>query len=210
MPMTSAAVSDPPLPPSYGYLAWDEPASAGSTGEAHARRILVAAIALLRQGIDLLGTLPPETYANRVAVAFQGSIGGHYRHCLDHFASFLRGCESEFVDFDHRARDPRIERDPDRARRESEALLAALEGLDPDVLDAPVTVRCEVSYEHGDSPITRSSMGRELAYAIAHGIHHFALIAVMARLQGVTLPEDFGVAPSTMAYRAASARGELE
>ena len=163
-------------------------------------------MALLRQGIDLLSVVSPEAYASRVPVAFNGSIGGHYRHCLDHFASLLRGCDSDFVDYDHRARDPRIEQDPDFARRESEALAEALEALDPRALEAAVSVRCEVSYEAGDSPVTRSSLGRELVYAIAHGIHHFALIAVMARIAGVTLPRHFGVAPSTVAHLAAAVR----
>lgn len=171
------------------------------------RRVLAAAIALLGQGEELLEVLSIEGYTRRVGVAFNGSIGGHYRHCLDHFASLLSGCGTGTVDYDHRARDPRLEKNPELARRETEALRKALAGMNPERLAERVSVRCEVSYEHGDSPLTRSTLGRELVYAIAHGIHHFALIAVMARLQGVELPADFGVAPSTVAHRATVGRG---
>lgn len=171
------------------------------------RRVLAAAIALLGQGEELLNALGTEGYNQRIAVAFNGSIGGHYRHCLDHFASLLAGCETGTVDYDHRARDLRLETDPELAREETSILRKALGELNPDRLAERVSVQCEVSYEHGDSPLTRSTLGRELVYAIAHGIHHFALIAVMARLQGVELPADFGVAPSTVAHRESVDRG---
>ncbi len=69
------------------------------------------------------------------------------------------------------------------------------------MLDAPVSARCEVSYDHGNSPVTGSTYGREFVYAIAHAIHHYALVSVIARLMNVELPSDFGVAPSTVVYR---------
>jgi len=47
-----------------------------------------------------------------VPIAFNASIGGHYRHCLDHFTSLLRGLDAEAVDYDHRERDARIESQP--------------------------------------------------------------------------------------------------
>jgi len=167
-----------------------------------ARRVLAAALGMLEQGEDLLRVLTQEVYTRRVHAAFNASIGGHFRHCLDHFSSLLRACESEMVDYDHRARDPRIENDPHWACRETRALKQVLESMEPEALDDAVLVRCEVSYERGESPVTRSTLGRELVYAIAHGIHHFALISVMARLQGVVLPPDFGMAPSTVTHRA--------
>ena len=49
--------------------------------------------------------------------------------------------------------------------------------------------------------MTGSSLGRELVYAIAHAIHHYALISIMARLMEARLPENFGVAPSTVTHQ---------
>lgn len=169
------------------------------------RRILDAAIEILRQGETLLGGLSAEVYSQTVPVAFNGSIGGHYRHCLDHFTSLLGGLDSLIVDYDHRRRDPRIERDPQFALGVTLELRRRLENLDSEALGAPVSARCEVSYEHGDSPVTQSSLGRELVYTIAHGIHHYALISVMARLLHAELPPHFGIAPSTVAHQKAAA-----
>lgn len=169
------------------------------------RRILAAAVDTLRQGEDLLAALSAEAYTTRLPVAFNGSIGSHYRHCLDHFTSLRRGLDAEVVDYDHRERDPRLEQERAFALGLTRELRQALESLDPAVLATPVAARCEVSYDHGDSPLTQSSLGRELVYAIAHGIHHYALISVMARLLKAELPPHFGIAPSTVAHQQATA-----
>lgn len=164
------------------------------------RRIVQAALAILAQGEGLLRALALESYTRRVPPAFNASIGGHYRHCLDHFASLLHGLDADEVDYDHRARDTRLESEPDFALARTYQLRAQLEQLPLGALATPVRARCEVSYAPGSSPVTGSTFGRELVYAIAHAIHHYALISVMARLLEAALPEHFGVAPSTVAH----------
>jgi uncharacterized damage-inducible protein DinB len=170
-----------------------------------ARRIVNAATAILAQGEDLLDALSHESYTRRVPLAFNACIGGHYRHCLDHFTSLLRGFDADEVDYDHRERDIRIESQPDFALTLTQQMRAHLERLPLGALERPVRARCEVSYAHGDSPVTGSTFGRELVYAIAHAIHHYALISVMARLLEVKLPAHFGLAPSTVAHNSKQA-----
>jgi len=153
----------------------------------------------------LLRALSAETYTRRVPLAFNACIGGHYRHCLDHFTSLLRGLDADTVDYDHRERDVRIESQPGFALALTQQMRAQLERLPLGALDTRVRARCEVSYAHGDSPVTGSTFGRELVYAIAHAIHHYALVSVMARLMDAKLPEHFGVAPSTVAHNAKQA-----
>jgi hypothetical protein len=170
-----------------------------------ARRIVNAAIAILAQGEHLLLALSAETYTRRVPRAFNACIGGHYRHCLDHFMSLLRGLDANTVDYDHRERDVRIESQPDFALALTRQMRAQLERFPLAALDTQVRARCEVSYAYGESPVTGSTFGREMVYAIAHAIHHYALISVMARLMGAKLPEQFGVAPSTVAHHARQA-----
>ncbi|HTI69852.1 MAG TPA: hypothetical protein VMF06_07790, partial [Candidatus Limnocylindria bacterium] len=65
--------------------------------EGHGSRVLAGAMAILSQGEDLLGCLNEDTYTRRIPVVFNASIGGHYRHCLDHFTSFLRGVDVGFI-----------------------------------------------------------------------------------------------------------------
>jgi uncharacterized damage-inducible protein DinB len=165
------------------------------------RRIIDAAVSILDQGVELLRHISTESYTARLPVAFNASIGGHYRHCLDHFASVIRALDDGMIDYDHRERDRRIEVDTAYALSLTRDLAEELRELAPSALRRFVQARCEISYEDGDSPVSVSSLGRELVYAIAHTIHHFALIAVMARLLGIQLPETFGVAPSTIAHQ---------
>ena len=172
-----------------------------------AGRILSAAIEILQQGEDLLSSLSVEDYSRRLPVVFNACVGGHYRHCLDHFTSLLRSIGTDLVDYDHRDRDPRIESQPDFARALTEEIRTELQLRPLESLECPVRVRCEVSYTPGDSPEMNSTFGRELAYCIAHAIHHFALISVIARLMQIPLPPTFGVAPSTVAHQRAPQKG---
>lgn len=174
-------------------------AAGGCTGDGE--RILAAAVQILTQGEDMLRAITLDRYTQRVPLAFNGSIGGHYRHCLDHFTSLLRALDSDEVDYDRRERDPRIEIEPAFAANLTRQMRENLQRLTPEDLAKSVRTRCEVSYMHGDSPLTLSTYGRELVYAIAHAIHHYALISVMARLLEVVLPAHFGVAPSTVAHQ---------
>lgn len=80
----------------------------------------------------------------------------------------------------------------------------ALQTMEAGAMDRAISTRCAVSYREGESPVTRSSLARELVYAVTHGIHHFALISVMARLLDATLPPEFGVAPATVAHQKAT------
>lgn len=180
-------------------------AEIGDTRHAEAgRRILEAAEGILAQAELLLESLSVESYREKMPVAFNASIGGHLRHCLDHFTSVVRGRGHALVDYDQRARDVRIETDPEYALEVTRGLRRQLEQVTISELACHVVARCEVSYGQGNSPVTGSSFGREMVYCIAHAIHHYALIAVMARLQGTQLPDHFGVAPSTVAHQRAA------
>lgn len=149
----------------------------------------------LQQGRLLLEALTDAAYRRKVPEVFDASIGGHYRHCLEHFQALLSsGCQ---VDYDARERDESIETDRERALQRTSALLERFEELDPELLAEKVEVRCKVSYLGDHSPLVESTRGREAVYSIVHAVHHYALISVICRLRGIHLPRGFGVAPST-------------
>lgn len=180
-------------------------ANVGHDVAADSRRLLAAALGFLQQGLDLLDLLEPEAYSRPHPAVYEASIGGHYRHGLDHFVSLLRAMESGMVDYDRRDRDPRVERELETARASTRIVRSELQRWDTSVLDREVRVRCSVSDCSPEPPLTRSTLGRELAYAITHGIHHYAMIGVIARLGDLPLPAGFGVAPSTTLHRRALA-----
>jgi uncharacterized damage-inducible protein DinB len=159
-----------------------------------------AVIELLRQGESLLRRIDNERYTRKLRAAFHSAIGGHYRHCLDHFQSLLQGLNANEINYDHRERNPRIENDREFALAETQRIASACRSIPVPALALPITVRSQVAYHHSGALPIQSTVGRELVYAIAHTIHHYALIAVMCALLDVQVPEGFGVAPSTLAY----------
>jgi len=167
------------------------------------RSPLIAAVAeVLRQGESLLRALDDENYRRKLRPAFNSAVGGHYRHCLDHFQSLLDGLDADEVNYDHRKRDPRIENDRKFALSETHRILSACQSIPEDFLGCPINVRSKVNYEIDEAPLIASTVGREFMYAVAHAIHHYALIAVMCGLMKVAIPVGFGVAPSTLKYHA--------
>ena len=157
---------------------------------------------VLRQGELILISLGDEDYTRKLLVVFGSAIGEHYRHCLDHFQSLLRGLDANEIDYDDRERNPRIENDRPFALAETGRIKRAFGSISTQLLDCPINVRSKVNYEVDATPLIGSTVGRELMYAVAHAIHHYALIAVMCGMLEVAVPAGFGVAPSTLKHHA--------
>lgn len=157
---------------------------------------------VLRQGEALLNSLSDEDYKRKLPTVFGSTVGGHYRHCLDHFKSLLSGLDAGEIDYDHRERNSWVENDCMFALAETHRILRAFEFIPTPFLDCPINVRSKVNYEVDGASLIGSTVGREFMYAVAHAIHHYALIAVMCGILDVPVPAGFGVAPSTLKYQA--------
>jgi hypothetical protein len=144
-------------------------------------------VAVLRQARDLLATIDPLVYSSVEGIPVKSGAGAHLRHCLDFYDCFLAGLATGRVDYNLRERD--------------EATIRALEVSPILGPHAPLTVRAEGPADPRDpSAWSRSSVGRELQFLLSHTVHHFAIVALTLRLHDVEPGENFGVAPSTLAY----------
>lgn len=172
------------------------------------RELIESVIESLRQGETLLAEISDEIYTHKVPVAFNATIGGHYRHCLDHFRSLLDSAEIGDLDYDNRERGTLVETDRFAALNATRELRVRYENLDPTFLMRPLAVACKTSYVTNGSQITPSTVGREIMYSVAHAVHHFALIGVMGGIMGFPLPPGFGVAPSTLKHQVETAESK--
>ncbi|MFO1475327.1 MAG: DinB family protein [Verrucomicrobiota bacterium] len=163
-------------------------------------------IEVLLQGEALLTEVSDAVYTRTLPVAFNASIGGHYRHCLDHFRSLLDAAMAGDLDYDHRERGTLVETDRFAALNATRDLREGYERLDPVVLARPLSVTCKTSYNAGGSQVSDSTVGREIMYSVAHAVHHYALIGVMGGIMGLQMPPGFGVAPSTLKHQQQTAR----
>ncbi|QJW93058.1 DinB family protein [Frigoriglobus tundricola] len=157
-------------------------------------------IGLLHQLFDLIETLTDDEYARKPVGVVESSIGGHVRHNLDHIEALLNGLPSGQLCYDHRDRGTNVERD-------RLAALGAILRLEGALLafpwsEVPAVVVLDALVAPDLPPVqATTSAERELAFVVSHTIHHNALVRVMVKWLGRTVPADFGYAPSTIARR---------
>src|SRR5258708_26072041 len=170
------------------------------------RVLIESVIETLQQGEALLIEISDETYTRKVPVAFNASIGGHYRHCLDHFRSLLDSAMDGDLNYDHRERGTLVENDRFAALNATRELRERYERLDSACVTRALAVTCKTSYATNGSQIAPSTVGREIMYCVAHAVHHYALIGVMGGIMGFPMPPGFGVAPSTLKHQVETAK----
>jgi hypothetical protein len=161
-----------------------------------------ANIRYLEQGVELIRRLGDEIYANCPENPYRGGVGAQFRHCLDFYDCFMRGVDNGEIDYSRRERDPRLETDRPYAIAKFKAVCDGLAGLTPEHCERAVRVKAEETAP-GTPEWSSSTVARELQFLVSHTIHHYALIAVLLKMQafdvGQEFPE-FGVAPSTLSH----------
>jgi len=144
---------------------------------------------------DLLQDLPEGIYDRPSVYLSQASIGQHLRHIAEMYQGLIRGYDSGIIEYDKRSRDRRIETDRAFAEATLSEIITNLDKADKNLL---------VIYDlEGREVKLQSNYHRELMYNMEHAIHHMALIKVaVLELTDIILPKEFGVAPTTLQYRA--------
>lgn len=163
--------------------------------------------------------LTPTVYSAPSRVLVGGTIGKHLRHTLDHFAAVAPALGGSTICYDNRTRDVPIEVDQEAALSEIHRLSGVFGAINGPELAAPARVRILCS-EDGSEAEVGTTLGRELAFATHHAIHHQAMMKAIAIEHGAVLtpavadgaresrtvvPVGFGVAPSTARHAAAVA-----
>src|SRR5258706_5979832 len=109
------------------------------------RELVQSVIETLRQGETLLAEISDETYTCKVPAAFNASIGGHYRHCLDHFRTLLDAAAAGDLNYDHRELGTLVEDDRFAALHANRELREGYDKLDSIYLARPLAVTCKTS-----------------------------------------------------------------
>lgn len=161
-------------------------------------------IHFLRQGRFLIADLEPEIYSEVKDVAGKGTIGAHFRHCIDMYNCFFSGLNNSAVDYINRERDSYVEKNKEEAERKIvEHVYQLLDLRENPPSDHDIQIKFVTNSEdYGtiEHEIV-SSLPRELFMLSSHTVHHYALIAHILISNDQECPEHFGVAPSTLSYR---------
>jgi hypothetical protein len=171
----------------------------------YATELIRATEDVLSQGLTLLFELEDATYSKTAGAPFHASIGGHYRHVLEHFESLIKGLRAGEINYDARARNLRLQSEVTYASIVTCDVLRALKRYSAETLSRNCKVINSVGYGASQPISMDSNIGRELAYCIGHAIHHYAIIRLVCHELDVRVPAEFGMAPSTLKHRAAAA-----
>lgn len=144
-----------------------------------------------------LDNLQQQEYVQPSTSLSNNTIGQHVRHIIELFQCLELGYVSGIVNYENRKRDITIETDKELAKSILLSLHSELEKENKDLV-------LEANYEENENSPLRIATNyyREIAYNLEHTIHHMALIRVgLNELSSLSLPENFGVASSTVKFR---------
>ena len=151
---------------------------------------------------ESLKQITDAEYTQPGKILFGATIGQHVRHVIELFLCLQKGYNEGSVNYEKRKRDYNIETDKAFA---IDLLKDIYHNLDrPNI---SITLEAEDYTDTAEVITVPSNYYRELAYNLEHTIHHMALIRVgINEVSAVTLPDEFGVAYSTLKYRQSCAQ----
>jgi hypothetical protein len=146
---------------------------------------------------ETLQQLSDEEYSQPSRILFNASIGQHTRHIIELFLCLEQGYQSGVVNYEKRKRDRDIETDRQFA-------IGLLKNIYQRIDRPNVNMVLEADDYDGEMLTVSipTNYYREVAYNLEHTIHHMALIRVgVNEVSEIVLPDEFGVAYSTIKYR---------
>lgn len=159
-------------------------------------------ILVLKNLLKLLEQLPQGLYTKRLSVIANGTIGEHVRHIIEFYQCCLNTASDGSLNYSLRKRDNELETDLKKGIHKTKEII---EQLNNTLLSSDLTIVLHTASTSKASSYQKveSSLSRELVYCMDHCIHHQFIIraALIALHHEHILPENFGVAFSTIEYR---------
>ena len=146
---------------------------------------------------ETLNQLSNEEYVHPSQILLNATIGQHVRHIIELFQCLEKGYSEGVVNYEKRKRDYQIETNKELAVSLLKEIYHNIEKSNKEII-----LEAEDYCDSMQIVLIPSNYYRELAYNLEHTIHHMALIRVgINEVSTVELPDEFGVAYSTVKYR---------
>jgi uncharacterized damage-inducible protein DinB len=163
-------------------------------------QLITACGIILDQLEDVVTQISSEDFAKPSPALSNSTVGQHVRHTIEFFICLETGFREGVINYDKRAHDKLIESDKFLALNAIRRIkdFTSTTGID-------TGLKLNVGYERDteDCVTIQTNYFRELAYNIEHAVHHMALIKIAVReiADYVELPDDFGIAVSTLRHK---------
>jgi uncharacterized damage-inducible protein DinB len=159
-----------------------------------------ASLTIIDQLTIITSQLSSDEFSASLDLLNGNSVGKHMRHIVEFFDLLISNAAVGLINYDRRQHDEMLENDVRRMKLKLDAIKNEISRL-----PFGKELMLEVSYDTGENENVqlKSSVDRELAYNIEHAIHHMAIIkiAIQTLFPNVDLPENFGIAYSTIRYQ---------
>ena len=138
-----------------------------------------------------------EMYQKELKIISDASVGQHFRHIIEFYTCFTEAQQTNLVCYDERNRTYLWE----TSIIETLAILNELKS-EINSIDMNKIIQLRQNY-FGESHLIKSTNQRELMYCFDHSVHHFALIkiAIETHFPTIKVPQNFGIASSTIAFQ---------
>ena len=148
-----------------------------------------------------LDQLTDRQYTMSCRTLSGSSVGQHVRHIVELFQCLVNGYPTGVVNYDARPRNQAI-------ANHKEVAAECLANIINTITHPDKPMLLETGMNTDDQPgIISTTYFREIVYNIEHAIHHMALIRIgITEVSDIGLPQEFGVAPSTLNYQARCAQ----
>jgi len=159
-----------------------------------------ASLTIIDQLTLITSQISSDEFSASLDLLNGNSVGKHMRHIVEFFDLLISNAAVGLINYDQRQHDEILENDV-------RSMKLKLDAIKNEISRLPFgkELMLEVSYDTGENENVqlKSSVDRELAYNIEHAIHHMAIIkiAIQTLFPNVDLPENFGIAYSTIRYQ---------
>jgi uncharacterized damage-inducible protein DinB len=141
--------------------------------------------------------LSNEQYSRQSKAIFNATIGQHVRHIIELFLCLDKGYMTGIVNYEKRERNIDLEMDRILA-------VEKLSLINNSIVRSDKVLLLEANYsEHTENTFfVPTNYWREIIYNLEHTVHHMALIRVaLNELADLAVPQEFGVAASTIKHK---------
>lgn len=147
----------------------------------------------------IIAQLPVAAYC--AAPGGKSSIGAHMRHVLEFVQVLVDNLEGGVIDYETREHNAAYENDPAFVATTLPQLHAQLaRALTRYGAYHPLLLR-ETASVGGPKLTVTTSLGREVLFMLQHGVHHLAIVKMLAEAMGYDLGNSLGIAVATQEYR---------
>lgn len=160
----------------------------------------------------ILNMIRPEDYVIMHASPYNGSVGGHMRHSLDHFSRLIAAAKaveagtcSASINYDDRERNTSIELDKEAAIKDIHRISADIKSLLASKRTATgntLVARFIGDCNTGETYDLDTNFTRELSFVCHHATHHLFFCKMMMEVMGYDVSgTNVGVANSTIIHQ---------